>query len=205
MANKIQVLLKFIVSNNRVGSVRQWDQDETTQAFKMLLKDVEPYCNHFDNGFKIGWLTVGKAKRKVRCLYMATTDGHWYPVTQNKLIGKKESARAKTLRLMREAIEDQIITFKEEFKENQVRLINSGQVVRARELAKCPLTGKIMTRVHVDHVLPFIVLADLWLETHTIHNKFSEVKATEMASWSAFHKRFSTLALVGAKANMDKG
>ena len=203
--NKAQVLLKSIVGTNRIGTVSTWDQDEITKAFTILLKDVEPYCHHFNNPFKVDWLFIGAKKRKVRCLFLQTTDGKWYPLTKNKLVGKKESKRTKTIRLMREEIEDQIYDFKTKFKENQVRLIESGKVDQARKNFRCPYSGKIMSRVHVDHVVPFIVLADVWLETHTLYNKFEEVRTKDLKSWSAFHKRFAKLALVGASSNVERG
>lgn len=204
MASKIITLHSFIVKNNRIGVLRKFSQDEVTRAYAHLWKEVFPDNDITGKEFKIDWLIVGNRKRKVRCLFLKNSQGAWYPFTKARLSGKREKPRAKVMRLMREAVEDQVITFKEKFKKKQVSLIESGEVALARERARCPLTGKMMTKVHVDHVVPFIVLADIWLETHTLYDKFEQVKEKDLSSWSDFHKKFSKLALVGASANIDR-
>lgn len=194
---EIKELYTAAIKLHRVGTVLEVGDCEVVDALRELIDNKHKY-----GSIKVDNIRVGK--RRVKCLKFLSSNGY-YPVTKSKLTGVKESARAKTLRLMREVIDEQITTFRDNFKSTQVDLINNGFASTARQLAKCPITNKILNRVHVDHVVPFIVLADLWLENYTLYDKFAQVKQKDLQSWANFHEKYAVLALVGAKANVAKG
>lgn len=125
--------------------------------------------------------------------------------------------RSAVLAICRRLIDDQLQSFRLSVRAEIGRLAKAGQMLEARELNRCKLTGKSLNRCQtaVDHVKPFIQLVDEWLEANKLsfdaiaikgrgNSKYFE-NAELMTNWQQYHSKNAKLQMACNKANASAG
>lgn len=150
-------------------------------------------------------LIVGKTKL-INCLY---------PVKSRR--SKADVHRAEVLRIMRNIIKPQIANFRKQTKAQIKALALAGLAQSAKALNTCKLSGKSLNscKTAVDHIIPFIQLADEWLESLNIsyadiaikgrgqYKYFADSMLTE--SWYGYHEQNAKLQMTCSRANSKAG
>jgi len=143
--------------------------------------------------------------RRTRHFMIHRADGSCTDFSFNACIDGRND-RADRLESLRRAVEDQIVSFRDD------AFSGSTQVI-------CPIDGSTLTpnTCHVDHVSPstFIVLAERWLASEGItifdvcitppaDNQVvaNMIDADQIISWETFHRSEATLRVVSPRSNL---
>lgn len=153
---------------------------------------------------------------RVKTLYLIT-DSHNIPMLIDQLSTagidpgrvSKPTSRSMVMRTCREIISEQILDWATQFWES-TKTMKPGP--------RCPVSGKSLraNKCAVDHVYPFVKLVEEWaaqqgLEVDQIVTKQSRKLGRRTMgpeldeSWSLYHLTQAKLAMLTAKANMQKG
>lgn len=143
-----------------------------------------------------------------RCFWIYRVDGTNTDISYLTCVkAKKKNAREQFMAAARHAVVNQIIEFK-------------NSVFGLRFVAKCGITGRLVSQcdADVDHVFPFVRLAERFMQEHSIDVEFIEYKnkgdgdiTTEFADlalerkWQQFHRIHAKLQITHREANQQKG
>lgn len=149
-------------------------------------------------------------KRPVKVLAFRVNE-QCIPITKKKIreqLGSKGGVdkRSKALAALRKEVKPQILEFRKQYrKQAQLGLIKNAEY--------CPISGRLLSSgmTHVDHIIPFIKLADTWLLSYTDYTLFEELplKGSRLEpylglSWAKFHRRFAQLQLTSGSGNVKE-
>jgi hypothetical protein len=193
---------------NQVITIEQLDSN-----FQEYLFSLPKYERHQGCNFIVEIVSgYGGKQFKTLCL-ITQVSGYHLPITVGKLkqpnlLSPKSNKRQTVLAAMRLAIENQIELFRIETKVERAKSFKNGDY----SVLLCPLTKKRLTsRSHVDHIIPFIRIADNWLESSGL-TSYGDIKLVRgqlsggiLKSWQDFHLVNAKLQLVSASANIKKG
>ena len=124
---------------------------------------------------------------------------------------KTRCSRTSNNVLLRKTIEEQIKRFRNRCARRVTKLRVIGAKRTASEgkefnkLTTCALSGAPLTKVHVDHVIPFVELVKRWSTMEDIDLCKKRLTKKQLESWNTYHEQEAELQLTCAKANMKAG
>lgn len=143
-----------------------------------------------------------------RCFWIYRTDGTDTDISYlTCLSGRKKTGRSEFMAACRNAIVDQVLSYKRE---------------RFREfpIVRCEITGRMVSErdAEIDHVTPFCHIVDLFISERSIDissvkyigngdgeitTDFADVSL--MSDWQSFHRKNARLQVTHREANQAKG
>lgn len=162
-------------------------------------------------------------KKKQKFLCLVEQDGKELVVSKTKLINSlypkkvkntEKEHRAEVIKILRHLVKDQMDCYRMLIKKAIKELADNKQLVAAKKLNTCPLSGRSLNscKVAVDHIVPFIKLVDDWMLLQNLTFEGIKLKGRGnskyfedtqlMASWQEYHAVNSSLQLTCSDANL---
>jgi hypothetical protein len=188
--NRYNLLSKYI--NCNVGELNETEQIYFKHIFSKFYTpdDNEEKYNNITN-VKI----IINETWKNKC-FNIQVDNTWIPASIKRLAGSNRNNKMNLRRALRNTIEQQIMEYRTLYplKPNDI----------------CPITSKPLNLdAQVDHLIPFHVLADRWLETQSDVKYNYDLKETNYVlelpqktqAWYKYHQQNAKLRWVSKEGN----
>jgi hypothetical protein len=151
--NTIQLrksLLSNFLQTNECGELSELEATHFKHIFSKYYTPDEEYTK-FDAS-SISKVSIVNDSWGKKC-FSIQVDKVWYPASIQRLSGGNRNEKANIVRAMRNAVEEQIQTFRSS------NPLNPDAI--------CPITNKSLGKdAEVDHILPFHIIKDDWLRNY---------------------------------------